>query len=171
MVIIDIGLVERQFGHDWRAKLDWFEVKHVEAGECSLGESWNDYKRPVLMVDLDEYQAAVELEMREGLIAFLATQPKPFHGKDLTAFLRARPALTFAIQQDVVACSGPGGQISKCESLVFEHNPNHTTPYCVHYGVCIEDDPTQWGSTVDCTEEDYQAGLAWGLDAKSQGFE
>jgi hypothetical protein len=90
---------------------------------------------------------------------------------EMLIFLKARPTLKRAIETDVVSCGGPGGQVSCVNSLVFQHDPAHESPYCCHYAVCVNEDDIEWGSTVDCTEEDYEAGLACGLDMVSQGFE
>jgi hypothetical protein len=91
---------------------------------------------------------------------------------DLMMFLKARPDLKGRIQMDVVSCGGPGGQVTSCSSLVFDDGNGDHSLQAVHYSVVIgNDDSTEYGSSIECTDDEYQAGLNWGLDKKSQGFE
>ena len=113
-------------------------------------------------------------EMDEGGLPFYIElvgppAPRKFLPADRVkvVFLSARPSLKSAIQMDVVSCGGPGGQIETCSSLVFDNRDW----FWVHYAVTIADNPDEYGSLVECTEEDYNAGLACGLDWKSQGFD
>lgn len=87
---------------------------------------------------------------------------------ELMGLLRERPALAEAIRRDVVACGGPDGEITRCESLVFDRQNDQA--WCC-YRVEITGDPDEYGSSVEVTDEDYAVALALGLDAKTLGFE
>jgi len=80
-------------------------------------------------------------------------------------FLISHPQLLENIQKDIEHCNPDTipAKINGCESLVFDegYGPGNR---CVHYDCTLEGNlVSSFGSTLDCSDQDYEDGLAAGL--------